>query len=592
MSSDLHAARKVISLESVLRIGIVAGFVVVGAVGIGRPGLLYDEVLFVNASLGGIGEDHFIHQRLFGVPFLLMDYIGALKAWIYAPIFDTWGVTPETVRLPAFALMAAALYVYGRLAAMLFGGACGIVVLVLIATDPAFFFASRVDYGPVAVMSFLKAVSLCLFFAWLRRPSNAKLAALFLSLALGVFDKVNFVWFALALGAAAFAFRERVATALRSTRPTSWAVLGVPLVAAAAVGAAYLLPLFLHYETGNESGSVLSAERLTYVGAMVRETLLGRGARAILFPPTRAPALGRLVLIAGLLLGGALAAGTRRVEIGREAHRHFEPARVMLFFAALWLVNFVLIVVTRQATQPHHMFMLHPESYFVLLGTAAAVVTSVRLPWRRVLSYGLSAVAGLAIASHVRHCVEYLDQTARPTEYTSWASPAIYALARRVADVDADLVVSAEWGLHNQLFALAAPETRERYRDRWAFFSTYDAATPETRRHFLEDHYAGRTTLTVLHAPGTAPIPGARAGFFDLMRDAERRMPAPEIVRGPGERALYELHLSTPAATTTAFVRPAPFGHGHEGVRDLRTGATPARTSSRNRVRADREGSR
>lgn len=548
-------ARGAITIETILRVGILATFVVVGALGIGRPGLLYDEVLFVNASLGGVGEDHFIHKRLFGTPFLLMDYIGALKAWIYMPIFEAWGVSPETIRLPAFALMAAALYVYGRLAAMLFGGFFGIVALVLIATDPAFFFASRVDYGPIALMSVLKATSLLLFFSWLRRPSIARLAALFACLALGVFDKVNFVWFALALGVASLAFRERVWMGLRRTRPTSWIVVGVPATAAAAIGLAYLLPLYLHYETGNETGSVLSAERLTYVSAMVRETLLGRSVRGILFQQIAPSTAGRTALVGGLVLGALLAAGAGRLETRRDSRTPFEPARVMLFFAVLWLVTFGQILVTRQATQAHHMFVLHPEGYFVLLGTTTAVLVALRPSWRRGLAYGLSLVAGLMVSAHVQHCLQYLDETRRPTSYASWSSPAIYELARRVAEVDADLVVSAEWGLHNQLFALADPATRDRYRDRWVFFSQFDEESPEARQQFFEDHYAGKTTLTVLHTPGASPLGRARPGFLAFLQGVARRVPAPEIVRGPGNHPLYELHLSTRAATAQA---PSP----------------------------------
>src|SRR5438128_4307757 len=48
---------------------------------ISRPGLQYDETLFVNAALGGRHDYRaFIYDRLLGVPTMLMPYIGALKA--------------------------------------------------------------------------------------------------------------------------------------------------------------------------------------------------------------------------------------------------------------------------------------------------------------------------------------------------------------------------------------------------------------------------------------------------------------------------------------------------------------------------------
>src|SRR6185436_13564341 len=52
-----------------------------------RPGVEYDEVLFVNAALGGHwANGGFVARRLFGVPTMVMPYSGALKSWLYAPI--------------------------------------------------------------------------------------------------------------------------------------------------------------------------------------------------------------------------------------------------------------------------------------------------------------------------------------------------------------------------------------------------------------------------------------------------------------------------------------------------------------------------
>src|SRR5688500_501081 len=65
-----------------------------------QPGLYYDEMLFVNGATGG-RIDMFINKRFMGIPVFLMDYIGALKAWIYYPIFAIFGVNTWSVRLPA-----------------------------------------------------------------------------------------------------------------------------------------------------------------------------------------------------------------------------------------------------------------------------------------------------------------------------------------------------------------------------------------------------------------------------------------------------------------------------------------------------------
>ncbi len=67
------------------------------------PGLQYDEVNFANAALGRV-EDSFIawSYEAFGnrLPLMVMNYIGAVKSALYAPIFHFWGVSANTARLP------------------------------------------------------------------------------------------------------------------------------------------------------------------------------------------------------------------------------------------------------------------------------------------------------------------------------------------------------------------------------------------------------------------------------------------------------------------------------------------------------------
>ena len=65
-------------------------FVFLAAFRIELPGLYMDEVDFVNAAQGG-ADNTMIYMRLGPVPILLMPYLGALKAWVWAPIFRVFG---------------------------------------------------------------------------------------------------------------------------------------------------------------------------------------------------------------------------------------------------------------------------------------------------------------------------------------------------------------------------------------------------------------------------------------------------------------------------------------------------------------------
>src|SRR5262245_8789883 len=193
-----------------LRFTIIAAFVLTASYWIERPGLSYDEVLFVNASLGGI-DGEFIHARVWHVPVLLMTYIGALKSWLHAPVFALFGVSPASIRMPSVIISAGTIYLLSRLGELLFGRKAGLLLPAVLVTDPAFTIASRFDWGPAVLMSFFKAAALLVLFRWLLEPSAAKLWTLVLILSLGFFDKFNFIWFVLALTlATAVVYRREV----------------------------------------------------------------------------------------------------------------------------------------------------------------------------------------------------------------------------------------------------------------------------------------------------------------------------------------------------------------------------------------------
>ena len=67
-------------------------YVIIASSHIRYPGLHYDEMAFVNAALGGI-DDTFIVEKIGSFPVYICTYIGALKAYLYFPIFALFGVS-------------------------------------------------------------------------------------------------------------------------------------------------------------------------------------------------------------------------------------------------------------------------------------------------------------------------------------------------------------------------------------------------------------------------------------------------------------------------------------------------------------------
>src|SRR5438094_28690 len=82
-------ARRVLTKPLATIVALPAAlFVLASCLGLSNPGLQYDELLFANAALGNSHPYHgFIYRETLGITTMVMPYIGALKSWLYAPIF-------------------------------------------------------------------------------------------------------------------------------------------------------------------------------------------------------------------------------------------------------------------------------------------------------------------------------------------------------------------------------------------------------------------------------------------------------------------------------------------------------------------------
>lgn len=150
-----------VALLSILCFAVLAGRF------ISLPGLQYDEVLFVNAALGGV-DDSFIHKRIHGIPVMLLPYIGALKSFLYYLVFKLFGVSVESIRIPVIVISCMTLWVGFQMVRFLYSPGLACLFVLLLATDPAFIFQSKLDWGPVVLMMFFKMLALYWFFRFIR----------------------------------------------------------------------------------------------------------------------------------------------------------------------------------------------------------------------------------------------------------------------------------------------------------------------------------------------------------------------------------------------------------------------------------------
>src|SRR5207237_791075 len=138
------------------------------------------------------------YRTFFGLPLLISQYVGADKSWFYPPIFALFGVNALSIRLPAILISCGTLVLGYALVRRILTPRWAIAFSAACAVHPSFIFLTKVDWGPVVPMLFLKALCLVLLFRWLEGPRRIywSLPGVF---ALGFLDKFNFIWLVVAL---------------------------------------------------------------------------------------------------------------------------------------------------------------------------------------------------------------------------------------------------------------------------------------------------------------------------------------------------------------------------------------------------------
>ncbi len=159
-----------------------------------QPGLEVDEVLFISALQH---PDHTAYSRFWfhhREPLMLLSYVGALKSWLFAPLYAAGWLNVWSIRLPALVLAAVTILLLAWLAKELGGWSAAVVIVWLLATDAVFLLTAVFDWGPVVLQNLLLAAALLLFYRWSRTDRKWLLFWGTLVIGLALWDKALFVW--------------------------------------------------------------------------------------------------------------------------------------------------------------------------------------------------------------------------------------------------------------------------------------------------------------------------------------------------------------------------------------------------------------
>ncbi len=494
-------------LRDVLAIAAACVFILIATYRIELPGLYMDEVDFVNAAQGA-HDNTMIHMRLGPVPLFIMPYLGALKAWLYVPVFHFFGVSALTIRLPAIVLAAITLLIFFQLIRAKLGALWAIIALWLMAVDPADLFPSRFDWGPTVLMHFFQAAMFGLWFSYRGNPKLWKLVLICICAGLGFFDKFNFVWLIIAFVAGVLlCYPDSLKNLwVSSSRTARWAA-GILLLIGLGTTLFFILPV-LHLHGARLPPMSLQAKwnglESTLSGGAVAHLLFENNSWIISFVPFWLIVTDCYLALACLFF------------LGQNAEAR-ENRRNGFFFLLIGFLIFLQIVITPQAGGPHHYSMIFPLPLLAFAFLAQPLYRQLATKnLRRFAALLLVSAAVCIFVVDLHNVGGYLARFRTSSHYNPRWSPEIYSLSRYINEhgFEAQSIISVDWGLHNQLHALAPKELRRRMHDYWPTFKELGKGNQERQSAKLNSIFPEGKSLALAFAASKETFPETRQNFL------------------------------------------------------------------------------
>jgi hypothetical protein len=404
---------------------------------INYPGLHYDELAFTNAALGII-DNTFIVERIGNFPVYICTYIGALKAYLYYPIFSLFGVSVMSIRLPMILLTATSMFVLFYAVNAAFGRKTAWVALILLMVCPSIMAHTRTDNGPPAISYFLS--TLCFYFVlkFYTTRKTAFLAVLYCTCWVGIYYNIKFIWFINSLFfALPFLYIETIRQKIKSKE------VGV-LCKRFFFGMMAYFPFFIYMLIISRQYP-LTAKSL--LGTRKLENLInviqGDAYYDFALGAIKTPMENQYLLLVIFLLF----AGTLTVFLSRSGGRPLKHK--LLFFWVLLLTTCLQVYITPQAKQPWHAFKIYPAFSIMLAVCIVAMgdrLRNVRAQYGPVfMAVVLALLVGYNTMVIGKYIAAYRDKKSRP-----YWSEVVYDVIDYTRKENGRFFSSC-WGIHTQL---------------------------------------------------------------------------------------------------------------------------------------------
>ncbi|MGA2328279.1 MAG: hypothetical protein ABSH05_18525 [Bryobacteraceae bacterium] len=518
-------------------------FFLQGLVFIPYAGIQNDEALFAAGIYKPVFAEHM--ADIFGrpVPTMVMSYIGALKMWIYAAIFQVWPPSPYSVRVPVLAIGALTVWLFFLLLRDTAGMRAALAGCALLAFDTMFLLTTTFDWGPVALQHLLLVSGVLLVTRFYKWGGLFNLGGGFFLLGLGLWDKALFVWMLGGLGVATLTIFPRELLSKLTWRNAGVAgmcfLIGAwPLVAYNKVRKMRTFNANAHFSASQLDSKLhqvrIALEGGSLLGYMVHddpapspgqpESALER-ASVTLSDWSDAPRAG--------LLGIACV-----LSLALLPWLWNTPARKPMLFALVFmLVTWVQMAFTRDVGgSAHHVVLLWPFPQ-LLVGIAFTRVT--RLLGRA----AVAVLAGLIVVicgSSLLVTNQHLAQLVVRGPTTVWTD-AINPLAEYLKQLPAKRVYVMDWGMFEALRLLDQGQLPLLVGTEQAAKEKMDADDLRMVHQML----AAEETVFLGHTEGNEVFDGLSARFAAAAESAGYRKQVLRVIGDRRGRQIFEVYRWT-----------------------------------------------
>ena len=342
-----------------------------------------DESLFAQPFLRGIEPLYSWHFGGIRIPVMSLSYIGALKTWLYWPIFQIWGTGVWSVRLPVCLISLGTMLFFGNAVRSFAGPLTAILAATFLALDPVYIVTNVYDWGPVALLLLSTAAILhwlCRFGAT-ARARYLQLA--FFSAGVATWYKTIYVaLFVCLLASLVIVYFQEIRSL---TTRVSWQT-PVAAVVAFASGCSPLIIFNVTHDLATvNAGAALARAPIHEKLVMMLRTLDGRALEHLIFrssPHEKVTLSGADLpeLVAGWYRTTAMGPGSAMPLLLLLCLLALPFFRRTSFFRPLlcgWIACitfFALMLGFRDAgAGPHHTVLIYPGPQFIVAATMAAL---------------------------------------------------------------------------------------------------------------------------------------------------------------------------------------------------------------------------